>query len=781
MATRLNRKNASTTSAKEVVPVERLTTKNDPNAEGVAKSGGSGPIKSTPILKRIAKKSPPKKILKKPAIAIKMKAKSKKPGKLNQKLAKALLQSAKTLENRKKLIKNGIKEVKPRKRKAPIKKEKDDSPPVLEPIFPIEENIETKKQSRKRLPKKPVKKGMDLLDPKKIKVENDDDISISSDITDISNAEIPTLPKQVRKPRAKKAKVENDSLEDVMNDLSFLIKGEDIKKEVEDSMSESGRSDIAAKPKKLTKRQRMEQLKKTIMKKENLENTLSKLDSSDEKVIDMLDLNVRKYKKKPPLTKRRHSIEKFPIGPMENSDIPIPHLSPFNSLPRSLSPRPKRNAKIRQSVEGICRRPSPYSTRSDSPARMLRNGKQRKLKDLVEGLDFENRKRKRLCSDLSGSEMSVSKLSGYESDSSFSDLASLHGGENSDSKDVDLKKEVFVPDNDGGVVPAAIKRTASSDTAANGPNENIRLIDTNSNLCNNLNVNPLDINLNDKKEIKQEILEENALFSMNPSVKVPEKSIILDIMKQAFNDENCVKVAKKPNQKPAVAETVVVSKFYGKTVQSPDDDDVTKDTTNETPEFPAESELMEHLPTEEGHDLQEEPVEHSLSSDKMDSSIGTESEHHETEGIESPPNRETDSGGLQDSNMKSAKDEEIEAEEMCKDDDVVLNSPQIDAKNASNEVSAKVIGSENNNDVEPEEANEGNESAKLFEEQIAEENCDANMTDLNESAARETDDNSGSSIAESAEELAEKENILKVFVLRNYKTYAAHIMKKLSF
>lgn len=84
------------------------------------------------------------------------------------------------------------------------------------------------------------------------------------------------------------------------------------------------------------------------------------------------------------------------------------------------------------------KRASPYSTRSDSPARMLRNGKHRRLKDLalLDGLEHPKR-RKRVHSDLSGSE---TKLSGYESDSSFSDLASLHGSE----KDSDLSKLVRI-------------------------------------------------------------------------------------------------------------------------------------------------------------------------------------------------------------------------------------------------------------------------------------------------------------------------------------------------
>ncbi|KAG5882574.1 hypothetical protein JTB14_011772 [Gonioctena quinquepunctata] len=148
-----------------------------------------------------------------------------------------------------------------------------------------------------------------------------------------------------------------------MNDLSFLIKAEDIKKEV-DSLSESGKSDTVSKPKKLTKRQRIELLKKKMIKKENIENTLSKLDSSDEKVIDMLDLNVKRVKKKSPLTKRRHSIEKFPISSVEDTDGT--QLSLFSHLPRSISPKSKRAAKGRQSVDGIPQRSNPYATRSDS-------------------------------------------------------------------------------------------------------------------------------------------------------------------------------------------------------------------------------------------------------------------------------------------------------------------------------------------------------------------------------------------------------------------------------
>lgn len=100
---------------------------------------------------------------------------------------------------------------------------------------------------------------------------------------------------------------------------------------------------------------------------------------------------------------------------------------------RSLSPKTSR-----KSLKLVKGRSSPYSTRSDSSSHMLRNGKHRKLTNLnlLDGLDGYKR-RKRVHSDLSGSE-TASKLSGYESDSSFSDLASLHGSE----KDSDLSKAV---------------------------------------------------------------------------------------------------------------------------------------------------------------------------------------------------------------------------------------------------------------------------------------------------------------------------------------------------
>lgn len=89
------------------------------------------------------------------------------------------------------------------------------------------------------------------------------------------------------------------------------------------------------KPRKMTKKQRLELLKKGFVKKENIENTLNKLDPAAVKVIDRLDLNVRQFKTDLPTIKRRHSIEKFPVGALEsNGDNLMPQLSVFNQLPR---------------------------------------------------------------------------------------------------------------------------------------------------------------------------------------------------------------------------------------------------------------------------------------------------------------------------------------------------------------------------------------------------------------------------------------------------------------
>lgn len=389
----------------------------------------------------------------------------------------------------------------------------------MEPIFPVEDNVDKKPQPKKRANKKPAT----AEDQKKLKVEEDFD-----------------SPKQtvaIKKTKvANKAKSESpdESLEEVMKNLSTLITNNTPKQEVEETAATP--TEIVQKPKKYSKKQ-LDALKRKLLKKENLENTLKKMDLSSPNVIDMLDLNVRKLVSKP-VEKRRHSIEKYPLGSL--SAPTIAQLTLFNNVPRSISPKAKRSAKVRQSIENSSRRSSPYTTRSDSPARILRNGKHRKLKDinLMGGLDIEYKRRKRLCSDLSGSELSVSKVSGYDSDSSISDMSSLHGIESSDVKDTtEVKKEV-----DGDIVKnntfqAVIKADISNnDLPKNNPQENM---DTNSNLCSDIKP-PAVIKDQKEPQVDNQIKEADIVFenlAVSESTKVPDKSIILNIMKQTFNSE----------------------------------------------------------------------------------------------------------------------------------------------------------------------------------------------------------------------------------------------------
>ncbi|CAG9832300.1 unnamed protein product [Diabrotica balteata] len=496
MATRVNRKNAPATSPKEVVASEKAQSKNEATAD-VPKTAGT----PKSIGKRIAKNIP-KSIVKKPLLGVTLKAKGRKPLKLNP-LAKAALHSTKSAESKNKLLKNGVKEKRFRKKKLKVVKELEDNPPVLEPIFPLDENV--KKQPKKRGPKKQKTQSetTELLDVNAIKVELEDNPTS----TDTNN--VPPLPKQGKK-RGRKPKVQKETIEDVMKDLSFLIKAEDIKVEADD-LSESSKSDIISKPKKNIKKIKLDLLNSNIIKKENLENAPVKFDSSAEKIIEMLDLNVATLKKKNRAIGRRHSIEKCPFSQGDTTDT----LNIFNHLPRSLSPRAKRKGK----PEGTSNRSSPYSTRSDSPARILRNGKQRKLKlGLLDGLDLEVKKRRRLGSEM-GSEVGF-KLSGYESDSSFSDLSSVHGTESNEA----LKDETDTK--------------PSISTASNGPIDSLALVDTNSNY-NNVTIKTESTNI------------------------LPEKDALLDIMKQAFNE-----VDLKKSTKFKVG-TVVSSRFYGKRSSTP--------------------------------------------------------------------------------------------------------------------------------------------------------------------------------------------------------------------
>ncbi|KAI4462832.1 serine/arginine repetitive matrix 2 [Holotrichia oblita] len=487
-------------------------------------------------LTRKIKKKPASKVIKK-NVALKAKNKSK----LNQKLGKKLLANSRNnFEVKQSLLRNGIKSKVTRKAKSTqnVKKEQsDDSPPVLEPIYPIHENT---KQNKKK-PKKE--------DDKKVKEESNDSFSTLDEALDnLLNQCSPQI-KTNKKKLVRKIKSEPDSskesIDDVINDLTTLIKVEEIKSEVDSDIEK-----LELKARRPLKNTKLDLLRK--LKKEHLESKFE----AENKVIDMLDLNVDKRRNNKIVRNRRHSIEKYPIGCTESN---VANLAVFSNTPRSISPRAKRASKVRQSIDlSTSKRSSPYTTRSDSPARILRNGKHRKLKDLnlLEGLDGGYRKRRRLCSDYSGSEISVSK-SGYESDSSFSDLASLHGAENSDNFDLksDIKKDFTelspIQNHDNSTMKtvkldSVIKRSLSMEAAGDATSDqNLppgkETIDTNFNVCDT--ESKLDVNKEEHKDNPQNAakidLDEDEYIDtiVSPSAKVPEKSIILDIMKQTFNND----------------------------------------------------------------------------------------------------------------------------------------------------------------------------------------------------------------------------------------------------
>lgn len=590
--------NRRATPASPVPPKEGVVTSDIPAkvnvGEDTPKVNTPKPVAATAIARKLSKTAARKAVKKN--LAIQLKAKTKKAPKINTKLTKTLLNNQKTLEGKKSaLLKNGVvkvKQIRKTKVQAPAPSQptqEDDAPPVLEPIFPMEDNVD-KKQPRKRVNKKTASPADD---PKKPKTETDLS-SIDETIDAIINqvvTDTKTTPKKSRPvKKAKSDETANETIEDVMNDLSCLIT--DIKKENDTSATE--------KPKKYSKK-KIEILRKKLIKKENIENTLSTLDSSASSVIDMLDLNVQKIKAKPD-KKRRHSIAKLPIGSLENVTAPtIAQLTLFNNIPRSISPRTKRASKVRQSIENLSRRASPYTTRSDSPARILRNGKQRKLKDfsLFEGLDMQNKRRKRLCSDFSGSELSVSKLSGYESDSSFSDRVSLHGGaENLDSKDAEIKKESGAVASETNTSTIVENKNSTDNNCDSKIVENVT--DNNSNLCEDIKIPELVNNQPESQSDNQkELIVKNAEdcsdnIAISPSVKVPEKSIILDIMKQTFNDVSVEDqdkekrttraTAKRTTTKPADDSSVNTSKFYGNsTTNTTESSEKVKEENAETP------------------------------------------------------------------------------------------------------------------------------------------------------------------------------------------------------
>ena len=125
---------------------------------------------------------------------------------------------------------------------------------------------------------------------------------------------------------------------------------------------------------------------------------------------------------------------------------------------------------VRNGTKG---RNTPYMTRSDSPARVLRNGKRRKLKDpsLLEGLDVGYPKRRRLLSisrDGSGSDLGgkseiclddQSSIAG--SDSSVCDFPRLENGKGNWDSDCDSRVPVDDTKNEERSAPDAFSSPCS--------------------------------------------------------------------------------------------------------------------------------------------------------------------------------------------------------------------------------------------------------------------------------------------------------------------------------
>lgn len=452
------------------------------------------PIKNTKVSRKIKKPVSKKIINKALGLTPKPRGRPKKINTLINDPNKSVDVSVKKVR-----IRNGVKKTLVKK-----VKQEDDGPPVLEPIFPVEVNEKKRK--------------------KRVKTEYDS----TSDMSEIST--------KVIKPRKKKIKLDNndkESIEDVMNDLKNLIKTNDMKQDSD--------SVVKVVTKKRVRKPKLDTPKKRSVKKINTEANLSPIDTNS-KLIDTLDLNVNKVKK---VTKkiRRHSIEKIPLE-KNDPNTKVPNI--FSNMPRSVSPKGKRGPKPKQSLEHLTsKRQSPYRTRSDLPSRILRNGKHTKLKDagLFDGVDVV-RRRRRLCSDYSGSEISISKLSGYESDSSFSDLASVGNIETAEREcdtKIEVKKEILdtITDLQENLnidmnEPIKVKKSLSTETTTNGSLDD-NFMDTNSNLC----TDNKDSDTSSNTKVINPLY--NPALAKDLNLKVPEKSIILDIMKHKFNENVSLK------------------------------------------------------------------------------------------------------------------------------------------------------------------------------------------------------------------------------------------------
>ncbi|KAB0799077.1 hypothetical protein PPYR_06957 [Photinus pyralis] len=517
---------------------EDVSTK--PTKAAATKSGiKSVSVKNASALSKKITKTVGRKAIGK-ALTLNIKAREKKNVKIKQQIAKTLLNNAKNnLEGKKAaLLQNGVKPKRVRRKKIEIEMERRR---LEEARLANLENVVSDPSVEKKIVKKRIKKVPAGDNTKKAKVETTNDYSsvdetINSILSQIVAEEDAKIAK---KQKLKKPKMDTaeESIEDVVKDLTYLLKADEIKQE-EDLKTETVR---AKRPS--TRKPKSDVAKKRVVKKESQANQLDEitLDASAKHLIDMLDLSVDKANQLLlPTSPRRHSIEKCSVD-IKNTVDGVGNL-------RAPTPRSKRTLKVRQSVDAKL-----TNARSDIVP-VLRNGKNRK-NSLSNST--ESRKRKRLGSDLSGSEKSVSKLSGYESDSSFNDVAS---GDKMDQKDEQFKLDSA----DNSQRNSGPKTEV--DSSLNGYEEdNIKkedVTDSNSNVCSDM-----------KTEVPEESLyilnnEEIRHYNGGVSSKVPEKSIILNKMKQTFNDvisedqdKQTVNVPNKPPDSASVQ--VTTSTFYG--------------------------------------------------------------------------------------------------------------------------------------------------------------------------------------------------------------------------
>ncbi|XP_044737037.1 uncharacterized protein LOC123298996 isoform X2 [Chrysoperla carnea] len=276
-------------------------------------------------------------------------------------------------------------------------------------------------------------------------------------------------------------------------------------------------------------------------KRQKMEEQIAKdteLDSDAQNVINQLGLVVTaaNLEKTVEIKKRRrHSIEKAANFSLNDTKRLNTVLQPdfttqllSTTVPRSGSPRSKRGgtrlARLARStgVELLrMGKRSPYSTRSDSPARILRNGKHRKLKDsqLLDGTELEHKKKRRIHSDSrEGSE--VSKNSGYwsESESSYceSTVSAIENGVPDIQLDIDPLKPL--DDKKEPETPTEIK------------NEELpTAVVLETSMPEDMQTDNIDSeNNNSKIEIKDKLIDVEEC--------IPEKVIILNKMAKNFND-----------------------------------------------------------------------------------------------------------------------------------------------------------------------------------------------------------------------------------------------------